>query len=94
MKVEVKILLQTNMGSINNGWESTKWAETLLRKKGEREKENIRMDKSTENTLIYIYMYIHTHTHGHKTYIHINTHVHIYTLVIIQVRYASESSHI
>ena len=77
MKVEVKILLQTNMDSINNGWESTKRAEMLLRKKGKREKENIRMDKSTENTLI-IFICIYTHTlTDTQTYIHVNTHVHI-----------------
>ena len=28
MKVEVEILLQTDMNSINNGWDSTKLAET------------------------------------------------------------------
>ena len=27
MKIEVEILLQTNMNSINNGWDNTKWAE-------------------------------------------------------------------
>ena len=27
MKIEVEILLQTDMNSINNGWDNTKWAE-------------------------------------------------------------------
>ena len=49
--MKVEILLQTDMNSINNGWDSTKWEETLIfivvpqvrtkmRKKGKREKKH------------------------------------------------------
>ena len=41
---------------------------TKMREKGKCEKNNIGMDKSKENTLIYIHMYIYTHS---RTYKHI-----------------------
>ena len=41
---------------------------TKMREKGNREKKNMGMDKSKENTLIYIHMYIYTHS---RTYKHI-----------------------
>ena len=39
---------------------------TKMRKKGKREKKNMRMDKSKENTLMYIQMYIYTHPRTDK----------------------------
>ena len=44
-----------------------------------RKNNNMRLDKSKENTPLYIHMYIkrHPQTNKHK---HTNTHMHIYTL--------------
>ena len=74
MKVEDEISLQTDMNSISNDWDSTKWAEfisivfpqvrTTIREKGEWEKKTWKWINQRK-TLIYIHMYIHTHTYGH-----------------------------
>ena len=39
---------------------------TKLLEKGEQEKNNMRMDKSKENTLIYIHIYLCTHPRTYK----------------------------
>ena len=85
MKVEVKILLQISMNSINNSWDSIKLTfvsvpkvRKKMKEKGKQEKKNMRMNASKENTPIYIHMYIYTHPWAYK-YIFIQIHKCKYT---------------
>ena len=80
------------MNSINNGWDSTKQAETPYfhygpsgqnenerkgySKQNKKNKKNMGMNKSKENTLIYMHVYICTHL---WTYKHIQIQIHIFT---------------
>ena len=78
IKVEVEILLETNMNSINNGWDCTKQPELpyFHCEKRTNEKKIMKMYKTKENTLIHIQMYVYTQP---WTYKHINIQIHLLT---------------
>ena len=89
MKVEVKILLQISMNSINNSWDSIKLTFVSVPKVRKKMKEKSKQEKKHENeyikgkhTNIYPYVYIHTPM-GIQIYIHTDTQMQIYKLFII-----------
>ena len=86
------MLLQTDMNSINNDWDSTKRAETLdfhfcpssQNKKERKEPQNENVEEKRTN----IHPFIHTPTFT-KTYINTDTHTCIYAYAYVCITYCT-----